>query len=329
MPHQPNSESVDNVFSKLYIYIYCILSYCTVLDLPTARIYHPFKIQQKEELKHSTLPLWQPYLSSLIFVTTHAAWNCNFHSAHASKTKPRDPVPQPNEKTDSLTDWFATRPMFDESPQDPMEPEFLNQHSPECIACSYSIWAAAGHACLDCILHLSLGPRLRISNPQVIAGISTRRVGRKASIVESLGVFLGGSGLWVGCNHVCDASQQPILNPTLILQWFWRKLSKLVMGAYCDKRNVNKGGNHDGTLTRYRSITAAEPCAVVILEACPVVTPWRQVSECRSSMSQNYSETTKVVNFLIRSRPLDWRSWHVMTIGICSAFLKKSTQRCS
>lgn len=103
MPHQRNSESVDNVFSKLYIYnyiyIYCILSYCTVLDLPTARIYHPFKIEQKEELKHSTLPLWQPYLSSLIFVTTHAAWNCNFHSAHASKTKPRDPVPQPNEKT--------------------------------------------------------------------------------------------------------------------------------------------------------------------------------------------------------------------------------------
>ena len=144
--------------SETWAHIYCILSYCTVLDLPTARIYHPFKIQQKEELKHSTLPLWQPYLSSLIFVTTHAAWNCNFHSAHASKTKPRDPVPQPNEKTDSLTDWFATRPMFDESPQDPMEPEFLNQHSPECIACSYSIWAAAGHACLYCILHLSLGP---------------------------------------------------------------------------------------------------------------------------------------------------------------------------
>lgn len=129
------------------------------------------------------------------------------------------------------------------------------------------------HVCTASCIYL-WGPRLRISNPQVIAGISTRRVGRKASIVESLGVFLGGSGLWVGCNHVCDASQQPILNPTLILQWFWRKLSKLVMGAYCDKRNVNKGGNHDGTLTRYRSITAAEPCAVVILEACPVVTPW-------------------------------------------------------
>ena len=159
------------------------------------------------------------------------------------------------------------------------------------------------HVCTASCIYL-WGPRLRISNPQVIAGISTRRVGRKASIVESLGVFLGGSGLRVGCNHVCDASQQPILNSPLILQWFWRKLSKLVMGAYCDKRNVNKGGNHDGTLTRYRSITAAEPCAVVILEACPVVTPWRQVSECRSSMSQNYSETTKVAVFWFGADPL-------------------------
>ena len=70
------------------------------------------------------------------------------------------------------------------------------------------------------------------------------------------------------------------------------------MGAYCDKRNVNKGGNHDGTLTRYRSITAAEPCAVVVLEACPVVTPWRQVSECGSSMSQNNSEIQKPQSLL-------------------------------
>ncbi len=105
----------------------------------------------------------------------------------------------------SLTNWFATHPMFDESLQDAMEPDFLNQHSPTGIACKTYEQLQVMHVCTASCIYL-WGARLRISNPQVIAGISTRRVGRKASIVESLGVFLGGSGSWVGCNHVCDAS---------------------------------------------------------------------------------------------------------------------------
>lgn len=48
----------------------------------------------------------------------------------------------------------------------------------------------------------------------------------------------------------------------------------------CSQRCVDKGSNHNGTLTGHRSISATEPCAVVILESRSVVAPW-QITEGR------------------------------------------------
>ena len=46
-----------------------------------------------------------------------------------------------------------------------------------------------------------------------------------------------------------------------------------VIWNICIPRRVNKCGNHDGTFSGHRGVTAAEPRAVVILEAGPIITP--------------------------------------------------------